>query len=158
MKMRIRTSHRRLLAGAVAVAAATTLAVGVPSSTAQADGNGRHVLHAKLTGAAEKPVAGDPDGKGKARVYTVKGQPDLICVALRVRRIDRATAAHIHEAPATAAGPVVVTLTAPIGGYSRACVVAGAALVAEIVANPGDYYVNVHNAAYPGGAVRGQLR
>ena len=29
--------------------------------------------------------------------------------------------------------------------------------VAQILANPAAYYVNVHNADYPGGAVRGQL-
>ncbi len=29
--------------------------------------------------------------------------------------------------------------------------------VAEILANPENYYVNVHNAEYPAGALRGQL-
>ncbi len=31
-------------------------------------------------------------------------------------------------------------------------------LVQQILAHPGRYYVNVHNAAYPGGAARGQLK
>ena len=31
------------------------------------------------------------------------------------------------------------------------------ALLAQIVANPGQYYVNVHNARFPGGALRCQL-
>jgi len=75
-----------------------------------------------------------------------------------VRDIDRAVAAHIHEAPVGVAGPVVVTLTAPIGGRSRACAVSTEARVADILADPQDYYVNVHNVAYPAGAVRGQLR
>ncbi len=29
--------------------------------------------------------------------------------------------------------------------------------VAEILANPSAYYVNVHNAEFPSGAIRGQL-
>jgi len=37
------------------------------------------------------------------------------------------------------------------------CVIASAELAAAIVANPSDYYVNVHTPAYPGGAIRGQL-
>ena len=156
--MTIRTPWRRVVAGTVAVAAATTLGISLTSAPAQAVGKGRHVFHAKLTGAAERPTPGDPDGRGKARVYTIKGEPDLICVALRVRRIERATAAHIHVAPPTEAGPVVVPLTPPVGGFSRACAVSTAAVVAAIVANPQNYYVNVHNATYPAGAIRGQLR
>jgi hypothetical protein len=30
-------------------------------------------------------------------------------------------------------------------------------LVADIAANPSEYYVNVHNKPYPAGAIRGQL-
>jgi hypothetical protein len=32
------------------------------------------------------------------------------------------------------------------------------ALVADIAANPSEYYVNVHNKPYPAGEIRGQLR
>ena len=156
--MRIHPSHPRLVGSAVALAAAASLAMAVTTGTAQADGSGRDVLHAKLTGAAEVPGPGDPDGVGKARVYSIKGEPDVICVALRVRNIDRAGAAHIHEGAPTVAGPVRVTLTAPVGGYSRACAVSTADRVTEILDNPEGYYVNVHNAAFPAGAVRGQLR
>jgi hypothetical protein len=33
-----------------------------------------------------------------------------------------------------------------------------ASLTSDIRRHPADYYVNVHNAEFPGGAIRGQLR
>jgi hypothetical protein len=31
-------------------------------------------------------------------------------------------------------------------------------MVERILANPGDFYINVHNPSHPGGAIRGQLQ
>ena len=78
---------------------------------------------------------------------------------LEVDDIAPATAAHIHEASAGLNGPVVVTLSAPVDGESAGCVDTGDAdLAADItLREPTEYYVNVHNAEYPGGAVRAQL-
>jgi hypothetical protein len=55
------------------------------------------------------------------------------------------------------AGPIVVALKPPTSGVSGGCTRAAPALVSAIVANPSNYYVNVHNAPYPEGAIRGQL-
>lgn len=66
-------------------------------------------------------------------------------------------AAHIHEAPPGVAGPVVVPLAAPVDGLVNGCVPVDLDLAADIVNNPMDYYVNVHNAPFPAGALRGQL-
>ena len=118
--------------------------------------NGGRKLQTALTGAAEVPAPGDPDGSGTATV-TVNAGKRQICYTLGVRNIDRATAAHIHEAAAGAAGPVVVTLKAPSTGSSSGCVTVTRERAMEILKDPSDYYVNVHNAAFPGGAVRGQL-
>jgi hypothetical protein len=65
--------------------------------------------------------------------------------------------AHIHKAPAGANGPVAVPFTAPTNGASEGCATVAPDVAAAIAADPAGYYVNVHNAAFPGGAVRGQL-
>jgi hypothetical protein len=61
-------------------------------------------------------------------------------------------------------GPVVANLGAPADGNAADCLTDGESgkfptgeTAAEILANPENYYVNVHNATYPGGAIRGQL-
>jgi hypothetical protein len=110
-----------------------------------------------LTGAAEVPGPGDPDGSGEAVLQLNPGQRE-VCFQLTVSDIAPATASHIHRAPAGVAGPVVVGLTPPpTSGSSSACVSASRELILEIIQNPEAFYVNVHNADFPAGAVRGQL-
>ncbi len=101
------------------------------------------------------PNPGDPDGSGFAVVAAIP-EAGLVCYGVVVYGIGPATAAHIHEAPRGVAGPVVVHLDAPSRGASVGCV-ADAEEAADIAANPEDYYVNVHNPEFPGGALRGQL-
>jgi len=138
-----------------AALAASTALLATAGYAQSADTGGRK-LQTSLTGAAEVPGPGDPDGSGTAQITVNPGQ-NQVCYKLRVAKIAPATAAHIHEAPPTAAGPVVVTLGAPTGGLSSGCVTVTRALALEILKRPADYYVNVHNAPFPGGAVRGQL-
>ncbi|MDQ3004144.1 MAG: CHRD domain-containing protein [Chloroflexota bacterium] len=110
-----------------------------------------------LTGAAEVPGPGDPDGSGTATLRLNPGQGE-VCFDLAVSDIAPATAAHIHVAPAGVAGPVVVGLTAPTSGSSSGCISGvDRDLIKAIIQNPEQYYVNVHNTEYPAGAVRGQL-
>ena len=99
---------------------------------------------------------GDPDGTGVARITLNAGQAS-VCWELTVANIEPATAAHIHLAPAGSPGPVVVPLSPPTSGSSSGCTTADPALIEAIIENPAAYYVNVHNAPFPGGAVRGQL-
>jgi hypothetical protein len=60
-----------------------------------------------------------------------------------------------HRAPAGKAGAIVV----PLGGAFKlkGCTSAGKKLIEAIESRPGGYYVNVHTAKYPNGAIRGQL-
>lgn len=114
-------------------------------------------FNATLTGAAEVPGPGDPDGSGTAKITINPGQ-SKICWQISVSNIDPATAAHIHSAPAGIAGPVVVTLSPPVANNSSSgCATVSRSLADAIRKSPQGYYVNVHNAAYPAGAVRGQL-
>ena len=110
-----------------------------------------------LTGAAEIPGPGDHDGSGTAKIWLNRGQGE-VCFELTVSGVDPIAAAHIHAAPAGIAGPVVVPLNPPpTSGSSSGCVSANRDLINAIIQSPEQYYVNVHNAAFPAGALRGQL-
>jgi hypothetical protein len=115
-------------------------------------------LFADLTGAAEVPGPGDPDGGGFAAIAIFLDAGEL-CAFLQVSDIAAATAAHIHVGAAGVAGDIVVTLPTPdADGFAEGCVDGlGAPLLEAIAADPTAYYVNVHNAEFPGGAIRGQL-
>ena len=115
----------------------------------------------ELTGEAEVTAAGVPnqgdlDGTGTAELTINVGQ-GRICYSIKVSGIAPAAAAHIHEAPATTTGPIVVPLQAPTDGSSSACATVDRELAKEILKSPADYYVNVHNPDFPAGALRGQL-
>jgi hypothetical protein len=141
-------------------------------------GHTNAVIEAHLDGKQEisaetgKRNAGDPNGRGEIYVFGIDGDPTTLCYVLHVSRIaelDMAPGgprmAHIHEAPKGQNGPVEVTLAFPQDGQAADCLTEGEAgkgldpgEVQQILANPSDYYVNVHNGRFPGGAVRGQLQ
>ncbi|HLF90676.1 MAG TPA: CHRD domain-containing protein [Anaerolineales bacterium] len=133
--------------------AALMLAMLVLVGTATAGGR---PFSTTLTGAAEVPVTGDPDGSGSASITLNHGQRE-VCFELTVSDIAPAAAAHIHIGPVGVPGPVVVPLVPPTGGSSSGCVSAERELIKAIIQAPEEYYVNVHNAEFPGGALRGQL-
>lgn len=108
-----------------------------------------------LTGAAERPNPGDPDGSGSAFVTLNQGQEE-VCFDITVANVAPILAAHIHIGSADVAGPVVVNFNVPANGLSG-CVSANADLIKAIRQNPENYYINVHNADFPAGALRGQL-
>lgn len=133
------------------------------------------VLEASLSGQAEvgesPRLAGDPNGNGEVYVFGIDNDPTTLCYVLVVDRIGLTElAAHIHRGGPDENGPVIANLAGPAGGDAADCLTEGeagkfnleelgtdAGIVQEILDNPGEYYVNVHNAAYPAGAIRGQL-
>ena len=145
---------RNLTIGAAAAAAAAALLAGCATGA----GAQRATQAVTLTGIQEVPGPGDPDGTGTAQIRVEPGQ-GRVCWTLYVAQIDPATAAHIHRGAAGTAGPPVVTLATPgPDGRSEGCIAVDAALASELSMRAHDFYVNVHNAAFPAGAVRGQLR
>ena len=110
---------------------------------------------ANLNGANEVPPA-DPDGVGTANIST-DDATNRICTHLEVRNIGAVTAAHIHRGRAGVNGPPVVTLDAPDDDDSDDCDDVADALLDEIRRSPADFYVNVHTAEHPDGAIRGQI-
>lgn len=122
---------------------------------------GAKVFPITLTGSAECNATGtcnlgDPDGTGTISFYINPGQK-RICYDLTLAGIDAPVAAHIHEAPAGVSGPIVIPLPAPPLGASSACVDITSKQAAELISKPSEYYYNVHNPAFPAGALRGQF-
>lgn len=135
--------------------------------------SGCALVAAPLSGDQEVS-SGDPDGSGTFHLFS---DGSSLCLALAVDEVAPPTAAHLHASPAGQDGPVVVDLEADFElGLSVSCAedddVDGAALstatgldldgtepefVAQGIASPANFYVNVHNAEYPAGALRGQL-
>jgi hypothetical protein len=114
-------------------------------------------LAANLVGAsAEVPDPGDPDGAGSATV-TLDESGGEVCYDITVQNIATPSAAHIHEGGPQVAGDIVVTFDPEKIGQGEDCVSAEADVIGRIKANPRGFYVNVHNADFPGGAVRGNL-
>jgi hypothetical protein len=120
------------------------------------------VLTATLTGKAEAPGPGDPDASGTASIF-IDDDTNQLCLFLEWSDVDGTLSGlHIHFAPPGSPGPVVVPFATPPTPSSSTfqCVaVANEALLDNIAANPGQYYINLHSTPlFPGGAIRGQLR
>ena len=146
--------HRSVRILPLALAAAASAALALTPVAVASDGG--RPFHVEMTGAAEAPGPGDPDGSGTAH-FRVNPGLEQICYTLEVTGIDPAAAAHIHRAPVGSPGPVVVPLVPPTSGSSSGCADVDRDLALAILMSPEDYYVNVHNPAFPAGAVRGQL-
>ena len=116
-------------------------------------------LTSTLAGGSAEVPPGDPDGSGSASV-TLDPAEGTLCYEITVESIAPATASHIHIGAPGEAGDVVVPLdTDGFEGSTEGCIepMEDAQALQDIVDDPAAYYVNVHTADFPGGAVRGQL-
>lgn len=166
----------------VAAAGVGVAGVSILSFASAGAGHENAVLVADLAGASEVGAdgatgVGDPDGAGVAYVFGIDGDPTTLCYVITAAGIDptfepdAVGMAHIHRAVAGENGPVVAALAFPLEGDAADCLTEGEegkfpligedgepeSIVADILANPANYYVNVHTGEFPDGAIRGQL-
>lgn len=108
------------------------------------------VIH--LEGSNEvPPVATTASGTCRAHADKDSGVWSLVCT----HNVQNPTAAHIHSGPPGSIGPVVFDLgdgTSPIKVQDMT--------TPEIIDSvlEGDFYVNVHSTAFPGGEIRGPIK
>ncbi|MDX1703840.1 MAG: CHRD domain-containing protein [Altererythrobacter ishigakiensis] len=139
------------LIGAVVFAVGMTAAAG-----AQDEGEFTYV-GASLFGENEvgnKGAGEDASGDFSAELDLANGR---MCYLLEIEGLDDFAAAHIHEGAKGKNGPPVATLELVGDDGDDVCTDADPELLKKIAKNPARYYVNVHTAAFPAGAVRGQL-
>lgn len=111
-------------------------------------------LNSTLAGANE-PAGGDAKGSGKLTAEVDADTGDF-CYTLTARGMGAPTAAHVHSGAAGVEGPPVITLQVT-GDSGDECVAVEPEALKPILAAPANFYVNVHSAAFPKGAIRGQL-
>ena len=134
--------------------AAAALAAAAPAIAPAEDGGRKFSV--PLTGAAERPGPGDPDGTGAADLRVNPGQGQ-VCYEVTYANIDPPTAAHIHRGGPDVAGPVVVPLNVATDKTIAGCATVTRELALELIQSPEAFYLNVHNQPFPAGAIRGQL-
>jgi hypothetical protein len=150
---------RGLIPALIALALAATVAA---SALAQVYGSGSdpNKLRADMTGAREVPGPGDGNGTGRALV-TLKQRTKRICFAITFSRIGRPLAGHIHRGRSGVAGGIVVPIFENSNGvsspFTRCVGNVARSLISDIRQHPARFYVNLHTAPHPDGAIRGQL-
>ena len=151
----------KLLGAALLVSASL-----VSTAIAQPAAQGGRKFSTPMSGAEECNAAGtcgvgDSDGRGTGSVTVNIGQ-DRVCWEFTHSNIAVPNRGHIHKAAAGVNGGIVVdffNVAAGTEGPMTGCTTAplGKELLTDIIQNPSGYYLNLHNADFPPGAIRGQL-
>ncbi|HMG18592.1 MAG TPA: CHRD domain-containing protein [Gemmatimonadales bacterium] len=126
------------------------------------------VFNVELRAENEPGPLSDSESKGHAQVKVFEDGTIEFTFTINNKHGETYTRAHIHKAPAGVNGgihwdfleggvPVASISDQPsqLRGVARAR--QGTAVLADLLANPAGYYVNVHSTDFPSGALRGQL-
>lgn len=146
---------------------ALTRAESNPPSSASAD-VAPIVFNTELRAENEPNNASTSDSKGHAQVVVRPDGTIEFPLVINNKSSETYTRAHIHKGAAGINGPIhwdfleagvpVATIgdqPATLRGVARP---RATAVLEDLLANPDQYYVNVHSTVFPGGAMRGQLR
>jgi hypothetical protein len=166
---------RRLIAlvGVVAVGCADP----TPTSTEAANrslspsfsiGSDGAVFNTELRAENEPNPVSTSESKGHAQVKVLADGTVEFTLIINNKADETFTRAHIHKNVVGVNGPIHWDFleggipVASIGGQPSTLRGVGrarsAAVLADLLENPAQYYVNVHSVLFPGGAIRGQLR
>ena len=161
---------RHAVIGLLALASAVAVACG-DDDDPTGGGAIPELYVAELTGAAERPDPVATTATGTATINFTPGSGNtgqLISYSVTVTGLTgQATEAHIHgPAGVDAAAPVIVALTIKSGATSGVIISGTIASTGHptismdslvVLLRNGNSYINVHNAPYPDGEIRGQF-
>jgi hypothetical protein len=97
------------------------------------------------------PNQGDPDGSATATL-TFDDVALTVSWSISVANLDPIVGAHIHNAAAGTNGPIVIDFAGQLTGTALAD-----PDIAALLANPTQFYVNIHTTTFQNGAIRGQI-
>jgi hypothetical protein len=137
---------RKLFVCVAAAALLAPAALAVPRSM-------HPTLGATLLGKNEVPK-GSPTAHGIVNL-NLKSGAGQVCWTFDLAGVSHPLAAHIHRGRAGVSGPVFIALGKSY--KAKGCASAPKKMIEAVESNPNAYYVNVHNAKYPNGVVRGSL-
>lgn len=163
----MRSSIKKPAAAFFAVAAAAAVMSTAPASAEVDDDGDRtdRIASTNMRGRFEIPGPGDDNGRGQfAAVITTRS----LCYSMTAKKIEPATAAHIHIGGPDVAGPITVGLVLPTRQGVSDCIdpvpddedtemTLSESELDAIRFGPAGFYINVHNKPFPAGAIRGQL-
>ena len=165
--------------GLVAAIAVPTIAFGNARNNTGGTHAAFHASQTPLVGLMDGPSdltttgiitpTGDTDGTGAAAfTFDIANATDAtdagaqVCWDITWSNIDLpVTAVHIHTGAAGVGGGIVVPAGVTFPNITNTgttgCLGMSGVLATQIVATPANFYVNVHNGLFPGGAIRSQL-
>ena len=151
----------------VVLTALLLLVFGLLAGPAAAVGGRTFTL--TLSGDVGPEPGGDPDGSGTARISVNPGT-QTVCFDIAVQDIAEPVepgpgigSVHIHFGSVTEIGGIAVDPEADFEPTEDGFAASGCAedvdrgLLVDILMNPENFYLNIHNVEFPGGALRAQL-